>query len=332
MTETTTVNVITEKHPRFAAWAPPSSLLAILVLCGALQGLVPIISTAAAEEQKAAEPKTFATADAAAKSLIEALGKDGVDALLAVLGSEYKEELFGGDPDASRKNRERAFKAASEMNKLRDEGKDTKVLLIGTEVWPVPFPLVKVEGGWQFDTNAGIEEIVNRRIGENELTAIKICRAYIDAQVDYASADRDDDGVLEYAQVISSSPGKKDGLYWEAGAGEELSPFGPLVTDAKDYLDSREIGDPLKGYYYTILTRQGANAPGGRHDYIINGNMIAGFGMIAFPADHGNSGIMTIMCSHQDKVYEKNFGPDSDLIAAGVETYNPDSSWTEVEE
>ncbi len=327
MTETTSVYVNTDKHPTTALWAPPRTLLATLVLCGGLQGIAPIIATADAEEQK-----TFATADAAAKSFIEAVGKDDIDAMLAILGREYEEELLGGDPDAGRKARKRAFEAASEMNKLRDEGKDRKVLLIGNKAWPVPFPLVKVKGGWRCDTEAGIEEVVNRRIGANELTAIEICRAYIDAQVQYASADHDADEVLEYAQVVRSTPGKKDGLFWEAGKGEELSPFGPLVADAKDYLDDHEIGDPFKGYYYKILTRQGGNAPGGRHDYIINGNMIAGFGLIAFPADHGNTGIMTIMCSHQDKVYEKNFGADSDLIAAGVVVYDPDSSWTEVQE
>jgi hypothetical protein len=332
MTETTSVYAKTDKHPTTARWVSSRALLAALVICGALQGIVPIIAIAAAEEQKAEEPKTFATADAAAKSLIAALGKDGVEDLLVILGREYELELFADDPDAGRKARGRLFEAARETNKLRDDGKDRKVLVIGAEAWPVPFPLVKVAGGWQFDTEAGVEEVVIRRIGANELRAVKICRAYIDAQVEYASADRDGDEVLEYAQVIGSTPGKTDGLFWEAGDGEELSPFGPLITDARDYLDGREIDDPFKGYYYKILTRQGASAPGGRYDYIINGNMIAGFGMIVFPADHGNSGIMTMMCNHQGKVYEKNFGPDSDLIAAGVETYNPDSSWTEVEE
>ena len=332
MMETTSVYVNTDKHPTSARWIAPRILFATLALCGGLQGIVPFISAVGAEEQKPEGPKTFATADAAAQSFVAALGKDGVDALLAVLGTEYGEELFADDPEAGSKIRARAFKAASEMNELRDDGKDRKVLLIGPEVWPVPFPLVKVESGWQFDTEGGIEEVVDRRIGANELTAVRICRAYVDAQVEYASVDRDGDEVLEYAQVIQSQPGNKDGLFWKAGDGEELSPFGPLVADARAYLDGREISDPLKGYYYKTLARQGVNAPGGRHDYIINGNMIAGFGMIAFPAEHGNSGIMTIMCNHQGKVYEKNFGEDSDLIAAGVDIYDPDAGWTEVEE
>jgi hypothetical protein len=218
------------------------------------------------------------------------------------------------------------------MHKLRDDGKNRKVLYIGDQAWPVPFPLVKENGSWRFDTEAGIEEVINRRIGENELNAISICRAYIDGQIEYSSVDHDGDEVLEYAQLIPSTEGKKDGLFWESGDNEELSPFGPLVADAKDYLEGREPGDPFKGYYYRIITRQGADAPGGRYDYIINGNMIAGFALIAFPADGGNSGIMTFTCNHQGKVYQKNFGEDSDLIAAGIDEYNPDASWSEVKD
>ena len=215
---------------------------------------------------------------------------------------------------------------------LVDDDKDRKILIIGSEEWPLPFPLVREKRRWRFDTEAGIEEVVNRRVGRNELGAIRNCHAAIDAQVEYASADRDGDEVLEYAQVIISTEGKKDGLYWEAADGEEASPFGPFIADAKGYLEGRDPGDPFRGYFYKVITRQGTNAPGGRYDYIINGNMIAGFGLIAFPADHGNSGVMTFMCNHQGKVYETDFGPDSDLIAAGIDEYNPDASWKLVEE
>jgi len=307
-----------------------------LVLCSPLLGFVPIISEAKAaaetSEAKAAEQKTFATADAAVETLIAALEKDDLNTLLDIFGREYEEELIGGDPIASRENRKQAAEKAQAMHKLRDDGKDRKILYIGDQAWPVPFPLVKENGSWRFDTEAGIEEVINRRIGENELNAIEICRAYIDAQIQYSSVDRDDDDVLEYAQKIASTEGKKDGLFWESGDNEELSPFGPLVADAKDYLEGREPGDPFKGYYYEIITRQGSGAPGGRYDYIINGNMIVGFALIAFPADYGNSGIMTFMCSHQGKVYQKNFGEDSDLIAAGINEYNPDASWSEMKD
>jgi len=311
-------------------------LMITLVLCGPLQNVAPIISEANAAEEtseaRAPEQKTFKTADAAVDSLIAALGKDDLDILLDIFGREYEEQLIGGDPIASRENRKQVAERAQAMHKLRDDGKDRKVLYIGDQAWPVPFPLVKEGDSWRFDTEAGIEEVINRRIGENELNAIDICRAYTDAQIQYSSVDRDGDEVQEYAQKIGSTKGKKDGLFWEVEGNEELSPFGPLIADSKDYLEGREPGDPFKGYYYKIITRQGSDTAGGRYDYIINGNMIAGFAFIAFPADHGNSGIMTFMCSHQGIVYQKNFGEDSDLIAAGIDVYNPDASWSKVED
>jgi hypothetical protein len=310
------------------------ALMLTLILCSPLQSVAPIISGANAATEtsaaKAPEQKTFKTADAAVDTLVAALGKDDVDALLDIFGREYEEQLIGGDPIASRENRKAVANKAQTMHKLRDDGKDKKILYIGDQAWPVPFPLVKEGKSWRFDTEAGIEEVVNRRVGENELNAIAICEAYIGAQLQYSDVDRDGDEVLEYAQKIGSTEGKKDGLFWEAEGDEELSPFGPLIADSKDYLEGREPGDPFKGYYYKIVTRQGANAAGGRYDYIINDNMIAGFAFIAFPADHGNSGIMTFMCSHHGDVHQKNFGADSDLIAAGIDEYNPDASWSKV--
>jgi len=321
------------------------ALMITLVLCNPLQSIVPIISEANAAtettEVKATETpedevekaqKTFATEDEAVEEFIAALAKDDVGPILDIFGREYEEELIGGDPIANRENRQRAAAEAQAMHKLRDDGKDRKILYIGDQAWPVPFPLVKEGDKWRFDTEAGIEEVVNRRIGKNELNAIEICRAYIYAQIEYSSADRDGDEVQEYAQKIGSTEGKKDGLFWESAGNEELSPFGPLITSARGYLEGREPGDPFKGYYYKIITRQGSDAAGGRYDYIINGNMIAGFAFIAFPAEHGNSGIMTFMCSHQGNVYQKNFGEDSDLIAAGIDEYNPDASWSKVDD
>jgi len=302
-------------------------LLITLVLCSPLQNIVPIIPKA-----NAAGQKTFTSPDAAVDSLLAALENDDLDALLDIFGREYEEDIIGGDPIASRVARKQVFEKAQKMHKLRDDGEDKKVLLIGPKAWPVPFPLVKEGGIWRFDTEAGIEEVVNRRIGKNELHAIAICKAYIEVQIEYSSIDRDGDEVLEYAQQIASTEGKMDGLFWEAGENQEPSPLGPLVADAKDYLEGRETGDPFQGYYYKVITRQGSDAPGGRYDYIINGNMIAGFAVVAFPADYDNSGIMTFMCSHQGKVYQKNFGEDSDLIAAGIDEYNPDASWSEVKD
>ena len=275
---------------------------------------------------QAADQTTFKTADMAVDALTKSLAQDDRQTLLNIFGKEYEDELMGDD----RETRKRTAQALKEKKELGDNGADKKILYIGNERWPLPFPLVKTADGWHFDTEAGIDELVNRRIGRNELNAIKICQLYIEAQLKYSNIDRDGDEVLEYAQRITSTPGKMDGLFWEAKEGEELSPFGPLVADAKGYLVDHEPGDPFKGYYYKVITRQDSDAIGGRYDYIINGNMIAGFALIAFPAEHGNTGIMTFTCSHQGRVYQKDFGEDSNLIAAGVDEYNPNSSWEKV--
>jgi hypothetical protein len=344
--ETLIVNTSSDKELNTGKRINTLVLMITLVLCSPLQGcgkeedntLIELEQTKFATAENAVdslielEQTKFATADEAVNEFIAALGKDDLDTLLDIFGREYEEELIGGDRIATREAIKQAYEKAKDMHKLRDDGKDRKVLYIGSEAWPLPYPLVKEGDSWHFDTEEGIEEVVNRRIGKNELNAIEICREYIDAQIDYSSVDRDGDGVREYAQKIGSTEGKKDGLFWEAEGDEELSPFGPLIADAKDYLEGREPGDPFKGYHYKIITRQGENAAGGRYDYIINGNMIAGFAFIAFPADHDNSGIMTFMCSHQNKVYQKNLGEDSDLIAAGIDVYNPDESWSKVED
>jgi len=291
-----------------------------------------LLGSSDAAQAQTAEQKTFATPEAAVEALVTSLNADDASDIIEILGPAHEKSLIGGDEIAMRENRKRAGAAATEKAVLRDAGEGRKILVIGNKNWPVPFPIVQVGERWRFDTEAGLEELVNRRIGRNELNAIKICREYIDAQVDYASKDRDGDQVLEYAQQVMSREGQKDGLYWDSVAGEELSPFGPLIADARNYLDGREPGDPFMGYYFKIITHQGGDAIGGRHDYIINGNMVAGFALIAFPADHHNSGVMTFICSHTGRIHQKDLGPDGDLIAGAVAVYNPDSSWLLVEE
>jgi hypothetical protein len=282
----------------------------------------------------AADQKSFATPEAAAKALLTALEKDDTSGLLDIFGRDYQQQLFSGDEAQQHANRQQVLQAAHEAMELRADSETTRTMVIGKQAWPLPIPLVKDDKGWHFDTAAGIDEIVARRIGSNELATIANLRAYVDAQTQYASADRDGDDVLEYAQKIASTPGKKDGLYWEvaAGSGDELSPLGPFLTDHAAYLGDRQPGDPFMGYYYRILTRQGENAPGGRYDYVINGNMIAGFGMVAFPAEYGNSGVMTFIVSHNGKVYEKDLGEKTELGAAAIQEYDPDGSWTAVKE
>jgi hypothetical protein len=291
-----------------------------------------LLGSSGAAQAQATEQRTFATPEALVEALVESLNADDAADTIEILGPEHEESLIGGDEIAARENRKRAGAAATEKAELRYAGEGRKILIIGQRRWPVPFPIVQEGGKWRFDTEAGLEELVNRRIGRNELNAIDICRKYIDAQVDYASKDRDGDQVLEYAQQVMSSEGQQDGLYWDSVAGEELSPFGPLVADARDYLEGREPGDPYKGYYFKLIARQGGDAIGGRYDYIINGNMIAGFALIAFPAEHDSSGVMTFICSHTGRVHQKNMGPDGDLIAGAMAVYNPNPSWTLVEE
>jgi len=278
------------------------------------------------------QQKVFKTAEAAVGSLLEALKNNDNNALLDIFGHEYKKYIVGTDKVAAREDRKQVYKAAQELNTLSKYDEGTRILVIGKEAWPLPFPIVKRETGWRFDTEAGIEEMLNRRIGNNELNTIATALTYVEAQVQYAAKDRDGDEVLEYAQQIGSSKGKKDGLYWEVapGSGEEISPFGPLVADAKDYLAGRNPGDPFKGYYYKILSHQSENVPGGRYDYVINGNMIAGFALVAFPADYGSSGVMTFIVNHQGKVYENDLGENTRFIASAMEAYNPDESWTEI--
>jgi len=269
----------------------------------------------------------FESPKAAVEALQTALEQDNIKALLKIFNPKYKQELTGGDPAVSRHERQQVLTAMQDTWKLRDDGEDRKVLIIGPNAWPFPFPLVRTGNRWRFDTASGIEEVIERHIGENELNAIKMCGEYLDAQLEYARKDRDGDGVLEYAQQITSSPGQKNGLYWSSEKGQSVSPFGPLVADARGYLQGRKPGDPYKGYYFKILTRQGKHQPGGRYDYIINGNMIAGFGLISYPADYANSGIMSFVCNHQGKVFQADLGENTELIAGGIDVYNPNETW-----
>lgn len=212
-------------------------------------------------------------------------------------------------------------------------------LVIGERNWPFPIPIVKEGNRWRFDTRAGVEEILNRRIGENELCAIPTARAYVLAQWQYfTEAGADKDGVAVYAQKFISSPGKRDGLYWETAPGEKPSPLGSLVAAAcaEGYGRKNDRAAPKRapyhGYYFKILTRQGAYAPGGKYNYIINGNMIAGHALVAYPDKWGSSGVMTFIVNQQGRVYQKNLGPKTAQIATAMTEYNPESSWKLVEE
>ena len=220
----------------------------------------------------------------------------------------------------------RSVRARPSKVVVRDLG-DRQFIDIGDELWPLPFPVVKGDDGkWSFDTYAGLEEIINRRVGENELQAIETMRAYVEAQRDYAAEDRDGDGVLEYAQKLLSSEGKTDGLYWPTDDVNGVSPAGDLVTD-QAAVDKAKAGDGYFGYRFRILTGQGDNVAGGAYDYVINGNMIAGFALIAWPVKYAETGVHTFVVSHQGIVYQADLGADTEKLAAGIKRFNPDDDW-----
>jgi hypothetical protein len=261
-----------------------------------------------------------------------ALRADSDAAMIAIFGEEHKDLVLTSDRAASSATRARILAAMQTLRVLKEPAKDRRVLVIGDEAWPVPIPIVRTGERWRFATEEGEDEIVNRRIGGNERNAIYVLRAYIDAQRAYAQKDRDGDGVLQYAQKLASTPGKQDGLYWPAddAKGEEASPFGPLIAESAPYLKGHTAGDAFRGYHFRILTRQGKHAPGGAYNFVINGRMIAGFALVAYPAEYGKSGVMTFIVNQNGKVYEKNLGKDSTALGAKMAAFDPGSGWKEV--
>jgi Protein of unknown function (DUF2950) len=292
------------------------------------------VTPTAAPAQPEAQ-QTFPTPEAAGQALVAALGKTESDGSIeALFGTEHLDDLRGStDPVEWREDKAELHRAAKESLTVRTDAPDVAVLVLGAKAWPFPVPLVQLNGAWRFDTDAGVEEILNRRIGEHELEAIALLNAYVDAQVEYASEDRDGDEVLEYAQKLLSPTGTKEGLYWPQDGGDP-SPFGEFVAraSAAPYAGQGKVGDPYRGYYFAVLTKQGPNPPGGAYSYVINGNMIAGFALLALPAEYGKSGIMTFVVSHQGRVYQKDLGPKTGELARAIQAYDPDASWTPVED
>lgn len=285
----------------------------------------------------AAGVRNFPSPDAAAAALASAARADNARALVGILGSGGKKLVYSGDKVADRQGRAQFAAAYDELHRIEPQDAARATLVVGKDEWPFPIPLVKRGTSWRFDTKAGAQEILNRRIGRNELNVIQVCRAYVDAQLDYASADRQGDGLREYAQHFMSSARKHDGLYWPVASGEEESPIGPLVADARAQGYGGQAAksqaakghpQPYHGYYYKILTRQGAHAPGGALDYVVNGHMIGGFALVAYPAKWGDSGVMTFIVNHDGVVYQKNLGPRTAALARAIAEYDPDPSWT----
>jgi hypothetical protein len=282
---------------------------------------------------QAAEQRTFSTPEAAVEALIAALKANDEAALVALVGDKHKSLVVTGDAAYDSAKRSEAAVLLGTFHALDDKVADRRVLLIGPQAWPWPIPLVRQGAAWRFATEQGADEIINRRIGENELNALRVLRAYVAAQQEYASVDRDGDGVLQYAQRLASSPGKFDGLYWQADAsrGEALSPFGPLIAESSAYLGQHQSGDPYRGYRFRILTRQGKSAPGGAYSYVINGRMVAGFAMVAYPAAYGETGVMTFVVNSAGKIYEKNLGKATRALGEQMTTFDPGAGWNSTE-
>jgi hypothetical protein len=324
----------------------------VLVVLGAGCALTLGLAGAVPARAQSTSQESFSSPDQALEALVSAAKAKDRSALGKLFGPEY-DKLLSGDTVEDDKDLSDFSQAVQESATLRKDSDSKFTVIVGKDGWPAPIPLTGTDGKWVFDTKAGEEEVLNRRIGENELSAIQTCRAYAVAQWEYyTEADWDHDGVAEYAQRFVSSPGKHDGLYWETQEGDKPSPLGELVAEARaeGYSPKEQTADavgkgggtenagggpshhPYHGYYFKILTRQGSHAPGGKYSYIINGNMIAGYALLAYPDKWGSSGVMTFIVNQQGRVYQKNLGPNTAKAAAAITEYDPDPTWTRVSE
>lgn len=283
----------------------------------------------AAPAVAATPQRVFATPEAAATALVQALRAHDRAAVLAILGQSASPWLSSGDPVADRAAREGFVQRYEEKSRVAVAPDSKAQLLIGADDWPFAFPLVKGKAGWRFDTEAGKTELLARRIGGNELAVVNVLLAIVDAQREYASADRDGSGLRQYAMKISSTEGKRDGLYWKTADGEPDSPLGPLVTRAaaEGYKGSQGQ-QPYHGYLFRLLKSQGPHAKGGAMDYVVRGRMIGGFAAIAYPAKYGNSGVMTFIVNHDGVVYERDLGKDTAARVASITRFDPGPDWT----
>ena len=306
---------------RSCAWCYASAVI-VAVSVAALLLMLPV----SAQERK---QKAFGSPEEAMKALAEAVQANDMKGMIAILGPEGEDIIDSGDKVADKNAQQQFLKAYQEGVDFVKEKEDRASVILGNDHWPLPIPIVKKGDGWVFDTKAGKEEMVNRRVGRNELTAIQVCLAYVEAQREYASTDRERDGIIQYAQKVWSDPGRRNGLYWEAGEGELPSPVGPFVAQATEegYTKKSDKPIPYHGYYYKILKGQGMSAPGGAYKYVINGHMVAGFALVAWPAEYDVSGVMTFIVNQNGTVYQKDLGLRTGELAKAMTLYNPDRTW-----
>jgi hypothetical protein len=296
--------------------------------CVVLAAALSMLPACSADEPQG---RTFVSAEEAVKSLTQSVRDGDRATLAAIFGPDGQELIESSDPAASRRNREVFTAAAAEKWRLIDEGTNRKTLVVGHEEWPFPVPIVQHGDRWLFDTAAGKEEVLARRIGRNELAAIAICRRYVEAQVRYAARPHDRQRAGLYAMRFRSDEGTQNGLFWHTARGERPSPLGEFIAFAEDdpYLDRQhEEPAPFHGYLFRILTKQGAAAKGGAADYVVNGVMSGGFALVAWPAEYDVTGVMTFIVNHEGRIHERDFGPGTADAVRALRAYDPDSSWS----
>lgn len=312
------------KNRTFASWVARAVGVALLVGLAACRATEP-----------GPRHRTFATPEEAVRVLTETVQRGNIDEIIAIFGSEGQALVDTSDPLTARRNREIFTLAVAEKWRLEDQDPTHKILVIGHEEWPFPIPIVKEGSDWRFDTAAGKEEVLARRIGRNELAVIRACRAYVIAQRLYAARGHDGKPAGLYARAFHSDLGRQNGLYWPARRGEKRSPLGDLLAAAAEEAAARRAAAgeprPFHGYYFKILTAQGAAAPGGAKDYVVNGELSDGFALVAWPAQYDATGVMTFLVNQDGAVREKDLGPTTGALAREMTRYDPDPSWTMVQ-
>ncbi|MBF0524362.1 MAG: DUF2950 domain-containing protein [Deltaproteobacteria bacterium] len=281
------------------------------------------------------QQKSFASPEAAVKAVVEATKVYNKKELLAILGHEGEELISSGDALQDKEDREKFIKSYEQKNVLKQITAEQAVLHVGSEDWPFPIPIVKKGKDWFFDTKAGKQEILKRRIGRNELNTIEFMKAYVEAQREYAGKDLAGDHVLTFARKLISDPDMRDGLYWQTEEGEAKSPIGLYAARAAKFESAGRKGElqiaPYYGYYYKVISAQGKHAEGGKYDYVVKGKMTLGFALAAFPARYGVSGIMSLIVNHQGVIYEKDLGKNTDQAVKMMKEFDPDETWKKVE-
>jgi hypothetical protein len=308
-----------------------SRLLGVMFVIGIMTAMA---AGGCSKAEQQPQGKAFASPEEAVKALVDVCKLNDTNALLAIVSPEAKDIFSSGDDVADKAERARFVKNYEAKNRLEQKNPETVILCVGNEDVPFPVPIVKSGEKWYFDVAAGKEEILNRRIDRNELSVIEVMHGYVDAQREYSTRKvSNGETSNEFAQKIRSDEGKKNGLYWPAKEGEDVSPLGPFAAQAvsEGYQVKKNAPIPYHGYYYKILKAQGKNAPGGEYDYVVNNKMILGFALVAWPAEYDNSGIMTFIVNQENTVYQKDLGKDTARIAGAMEKYDPDKTWKKAE-